>query len=95
MRRRTALRKFGVIGVALLLLGLAALTGVLLRNTRLLDPFRYQFSAEPLRLGMAETIDNIPYVETREYLEKVNTDYQMYVRLYSDPSHPKAFKPLK
>jgi soluble lytic murein transglycosylase len=45
--------------------------------------------------GHWETLDNIPFVETREYLEKVNADYQMYVRLYSETAHPKAFKPLK
>lgn len=45
--------------------------------------------------GHWETLGNIPFAETREYLEKVNADYQMYVRLYADPTWPKAFKPLK
>ena len=43
--------------------------------------------------GHWETLDNIPFVETREYLEKVNADYQMYVRLYSDPNHPERLNP--
>ncbi len=71
MRRRKTLRKYGVIWAAILLLGLAALTGVLLRQTRLLDPFRYQFSAEPLRLGIAETIETLDPVRMSQRGEKM------------------------
>lgn len=71
MRHKTRPYRFGVIGVAVLLLGLAALAGTLLSHTRLLDPFRYQFSAEPLRLGMAEAVETLDPVRMNQRGEKM------------------------
>jgi len=42
--------------------------------------------------GRWETVDNIPFPETQEYLRKVNTDYQMYLRLYPIGNSLKSFR---
>ena len=71
MGHRVIWDKVWVIIVAVIILVLAALAGILLRNSELMESLRYQFSEEPLRLGIADPIEILDPVRISHRGEKM------------------------